>query len=230
MAKGLRCSLLAVLLFSAACLASPVRTAAAQEGSADRPIAFDIAAQPLDAALAEYFRLTGVQLLYDSSLTAGRMSRAVQGSFTPREALRRLLAETGLLVRYSRARAAIIVAGDTGPADTSQVPLGRVVVRERIGAPGISPVERLAYYDRLEEELRDCLRADNRTRRLEFSVIVALSLSESGQITAVRLQRRSGNSRTDELLQEVLTGRTVSQPPAGLAQPLAVALSGNRRR
>uniref|UniRef100_UPI0019541826 STN domain-containing protein n=2 Tax=Pseudomonadota TaxID=1224 RepID=UPI0019541826 len=74
----------------------------------EQRIAFDIPAQPLDAALASYFRATGVQLLYDSALTAGRRSGAVRGNFTPREALRQLLRGTGLIVRYSRANAAIL--------------------------------------------------------------------------------------------------------------------------
>ena len=75
--------------------AFPACEARTQASSGEQRIAFDIPAQPLDAALASYFRATGVQLLYDSALTAGRRSGAVRGNFTPRGALRNSCAERG---------------------------------------------------------------------------------------------------------------------------------------
>ncbi len=128
--------------------------------------------QPLDSALTRYFEMTGVQLLYDL-LTQGRRSSAVQGHYAPREALRLLLSGTGLVVRYSRANAAIIARRTLRAASGQLVPLGRVVVRERIAIAGLSPVERMAYYERLETELQSWLRGDRRTARLSFDIVVA---------------------------------------------------------
>jgi outer membrane receptor protein involved in Fe transport len=71
-------------------------------------VAFDIPAQSLDSALSAFGRATGVQLLYDSGITAGLRSAPVQGSFRPSEALARMLASTGLSSRFTGARTATL--------------------------------------------------------------------------------------------------------------------------
>jgi len=69
---------------------------------------FNIPAQPLDSALAAYAAATGVQVLYDSRITSGLQSPGVSGPLAPEEALRRLVAGSGLLVRFTGARAATL--------------------------------------------------------------------------------------------------------------------------
>ncbi|PKP94124.1 MAG: hypothetical protein CVT77_03350 [Alphaproteobacteria bacterium HGW-Alphaproteobacteria-16] len=202
--------------------------ALAQTENADRPIPFDIPAQPLDAALAQYFSVTGVQLLYDSELAAGHRSMRVSGTYTPRDALRRLLSGTGLIVRYSRTDAATI----TRPGTSTQpplVPLGRVIVRERVVTTRFLSIERLAYYGQLEGELQDLLVSSERTGRLNFNVVVHLQVSDDGRLSDVDIRRSSGNRRTDALVTETLQQATVTPPPDGLEQPLAVALRGATR-
>lgn len=201
--------------------------AAAQVARSDERIIFDIPAQPLDAALAQYFRVTGVQLLYDSAVTAGRRSAAVRGPHAPREALRRMLVGSGLVARYSRSNAAIIVPA----ADRSRsplVPLGRVVVREAVAPPRVSPLERITYYDLLEEELQARLRTDRRTDRLVFKVVIALRVDQNGQLRDVRIRRSSGRGAVDRIVIDVLGGAAVVRPPNGLPQPLMVSLEGRR--
>ncbi|MDF0490363.1 STN domain-containing protein [Sphingomonas sp. H39-1-10] len=211
---------------AAALIAPPSQPAHAQAAGAGR-IAFDIPAQPLDAALARYFQLTGVQLLYDSAVTRGRRSSAVRGSYAPREALRLLLAGTGLVARYSGANAVFI--RPASPADDSPlVPLGRVVVRER--APVALPAaDRLAYYSRLEEQLQTLLRADPRTGRLSFSVTVELRVNAEGRIAGLAIRQGSGRRTTDAALVAVLDGASAPPPPPGLVQPLAITLAGKPR-
>lgn len=200
----------------------------AQQSGADQRIAFDIPAQPLEDALTQYFRLTGVQLLYDSTLAAGIRSTAVQGVHTRREALRLLLSGTGLVVRYSRASAAIITKPEASAA-SPLVPLGRIVVRERIAAPRLSPAERLGYFDQIETELKGLLRNDRRTARLVFNVVVELRVGDDGKLSEIRFDRGTGDRRIEQLLVETLETATVSPPPQGLDQPLLVALKGASR-
>lgn len=214
--------LLAAMAAQPASLAAP-----APQAGADQRIAFDIPAQPLDAALTQYFRATGVQLLYDSKLTSGRRSSTVRGNYAPREALALLLRGTGLVARYSRANAAIITSPENG-AETRLVPLGRVVVREKITLPRPSLVERMAFYGRLESELQAFLRADQRTRQLTFTVVASIRIADSGAVTDISIDRGSGDARKDRLLAQVLTGRTVSPPPDGIVQPLLISLKGRR--
>src|SRR5262249_40095830 len=65
------------------------------------PILFDILAQPLETALDAYGAASGVQVLYRTSLTAGRRSARVRGILMPEAALNALLAGTGLTARYT---------------------------------------------------------------------------------------------------------------------------------
>lgn len=192
----------------------------------ETPIFFDIPAQALGSALTQYFSITGVQLLYDSALATGLRSSRVKGRLTRREALQRLLAGTGLIVRYSRADAAIITtpSGSQSPL----VPLGRVVVRELAAPARMLSAERLAYYGQLEEDLHAQLLANERTSRLGFSLTVNLTIGADGTLVSVFLSRSSGNSKTDRLVTEALSQATVSPPPDDLQQPLAVVLRGIR--
>lgn len=64
---------------------------------------FRVPAGPLDQALAAFGAQSGFQLVYDSNLTAGRMSEGLAGVIPPEVAVQRLLAGTGL------------VAEETGP-------------------------------------------------------------------------------------------------------------------
>ncbi|MEF9963437.1 MAG: TonB-dependent siderophore receptor [Comamonas sp.] len=58
--------------------------------------AYQIAPGPLGRALAQVASAAGMALSFDPALTQGRQSPALGGSFTPQEALQRLLAGSGL--------------------------------------------------------------------------------------------------------------------------------------
>ena len=69
-------------------------------------VAFDlrIAAQPLDEALQEFSRESGMQVIFFSSLTEGILSPGVRGRYTVAAALKQLLAGSGLSFRMINAR------------------------------------------------------------------------------------------------------------------------------
>lgn len=203
------------------------RPGAAQE-SGDQRMAFDIPAQPLDSALAQYFRVTGVQLLYDSALTTGRRSSPIHGNYAPREALRLLLRGTGLVARYSRTNAAILTTPET-TGDAALIPLGRVVVREQAAPPRLTMIQRMEFYGRLENELQAYLRNDQRTDRLSFNALISVRVAAGGKLVDLKISRGSGDARIDRLVVEVLAGRSVSSPPDGIGQPLLVSLKGAHR-
>ncbi len=64
--------------------------------AADPAQSYQIAPGPLGRALAEVAATAGIALSFDPALTQGRQSPALSGSHTPREALQRLLAGSGL--------------------------------------------------------------------------------------------------------------------------------------
>ncbi|CAM3749342.1 Ferric-pseudobactin BN7/BN8 receptor [Pseudomonas reidholzensis] len=74
--------------------------AQAQDASVARAsiIRFDVAAGPLDQALSQFGRQSGIPLSIDASLTAGKSSQGVQGSFAMEQGLAQVLAGTGLRV------------------------------------------------------------------------------------------------------------------------------------
>lgn len=202
------------------------------DGGGDAERRFDLPAQPLDTALTAYFRLTGVQLLYDSSITAGRRSAPVRGTFSSREALRRLLAGTGLVARYSRERAATIVPESQRIAQPL-VSIGRIVVRERAPIPLGPPASNRfrLYYLALESELHALVEAHPRLSRETFAATAVLSIAPDGEIRTLKAgteEAGASGGRRARMLAEALVGRTVSPPPADLPQPLRVRLRGTR--
>ncbi|HEX5724695.1 MAG TPA: TonB-dependent siderophore receptor, partial [Longimicrobiaceae bacterium] len=78
---------------------------------------FDIPSQPLPDALRAFAWRAGVRVELDARAAAGARSRAVSGTFAAPEALRRLLAGTGLSARFEGNRALVL----RGEADNSVV-------------------------------------------------------------------------------------------------------------
>jgi iron complex outermembrane receptor protein len=82
------------------------------------PVAFRIPAGPLDQALAAFGSQSGLQLMYDSSLTAGRTSAELTGTMPPDAALQRLLSGTGLAAQHTGGHAVSLIpassVGQTG--------------------------------------------------------------------------------------------------------------------
>lgn len=69
---------------------------AAEPPAAGQAQAYRIEAGPLGRVLSEVAATAGMALSFDPALTQGRQSPVLSGSFTPREALQRLLAGSGL--------------------------------------------------------------------------------------------------------------------------------------
>ncbi|PIF77716.1 iron complex outermembrane receptor protein [Variovorax sp. 54] len=84
------------------------------------PVQLHIAAQPLGQALNDWARQTRIELIVPPALVAGRTASAVTGHLTPRQALDRLLAGSGLIATSDGpavvVRAAPAVSGATLPA------------------------------------------------------------------------------------------------------------------
>ena len=69
---------------------------------------FDLPARDLADALRAFGDASDTQILFSKRLVAGRRSPAVQGRFSEDEALRRLLADTGLTWRRTRANVILV--------------------------------------------------------------------------------------------------------------------------
>lgn len=76
------------------------------------PARFDIDAQPLAAALRAYSEASGIAVLFDDALVADRRSPGVNGMVQAHDALRILLAGTGLTGHFSSMNAFTVTAND----------------------------------------------------------------------------------------------------------------------
>lgn len=63
-------------------------------------ISFDISSQPLASALIAYARVTNIEIVLDDSVVKGRQSVGIMGALHPTIALRRMIANTDLDIRY----------------------------------------------------------------------------------------------------------------------------------
>lgn len=95
----------------------------AAENPPQAALKMDIRAQPLDDALNEFARQTGLQVFFLASDESRRLiSAPLLGSFDPNQALARLLANTGLAYEYLDARTvAIRSARRSGDAAASPI-------------------------------------------------------------------------------------------------------------
>jgi hypothetical protein len=69
--------------------------------SQQQPQHISVSAGPLDAALSRFGVVSGVQVLYDASLTRGRTSPGVNGARSTDAALGQILRGTGLSYRFT---------------------------------------------------------------------------------------------------------------------------------
>lgn len=92
---------------------------AAAGAQARQTYTFDIPAKPLPQAIADFSATTGLQVLYTEQAVFDHRTEALTGSFTPMEALERLLAGSGLAARMTGERSLTIEqdaqSGDSEP-------------------------------------------------------------------------------------------------------------------
>ena len=131
-----RAHLLTALLIAglpAAALSQTVAADAPLEAQATRRTSFDIPAQPLSQALTAFGRQSGLQIAVDSAAVAGKASAGVSGSMTADEALRQLLAGSGLTYQFTSGNAVTIAGGTRDYAGRSFCPRCGASVSARTG-------------------------------------------------------------------------------------------------
>ncbi|QEI07482.1 TonB-dependent siderophore receptor [Pigmentiphaga aceris] len=82
----------------------------------DTPVTISLRTQPLAEALNDWARQTRIQLIVQQALVAGKTAPAVSGSFTPMQALDRLLAGTGL---SASVEGSAVIVRAAGPQNTT---------------------------------------------------------------------------------------------------------------
>src|SRR3546814_2692617 len=114
---ALRCSIASAALVAGA-LAMP---GYAQAMAPDSRVTLQIPAQDLPGALRALARASGQQISFDSSKIGGKKAPALNGSYTVREAVDKLLAGTGLEASWGQSGVLVVraAAQKTSEQDTA---------------------------------------------------------------------------------------------------------------
>jgi hypothetical protein len=186
---------------------------------------FVIPAQPLDQALAAFSVSTGLQMLYDSSLAAGRRSSPVSGAMQPREALVLMLAGTGLTARFTSAGAVVIYAGSTSAVTLNPITATAAPV---VGRTGVN-AEARAYAEAVQRQTVEALRQDAGLSGGDYALSVRLWVSEQGAARRVEILHGSGDAGRDADFMALASGLRFPVPPPDLPQPMRIEFRVRQR-
>lgn len=196
------------------------------------PVVFRIRAQPLIDALQAFSQQSGVQVMFETAAAAGYKAPPVEGEFSPDMALRLLLADTDLKIRYSRSRAVTLAPASApdpdlppmlslGSADlaleTLHVGGGDAVDRNRVGE----------YVAAVQSDIQKALKRVNQTRRGEYRVAVRLWVDPASRgINRAELDGSTGDPARDATIADMLHTMTLSrQAPPNLPRPIRFMIS-----
>lgn len=176
---------------------------------------FDIGPQPLSTAVKAFSDITGQSLLVDERLLAGKVSPGVRGQFTTEDALRRLLAGTGLRERYASDKAFTLESfGNSGAQD----------LNENDGQGAVDDDSWEVYGAMLQAALeRELCRAPN-AKPGTYRLALQIWIDEEGSVNRVRLLGSTGLQTRDATISSALEGVRVEPPPTGLGQPVTLLL------
>lgn len=195
-------------------------------GSAADVIHFNLPAQPLPAALQSFVSVTELSVLVQNSLIEQRTSSPVQGDYSSREALQRMLAGTGLTVRFPSENAvAIVPLRGADPRATSSVtpaPSEMIAVTDIAGVFAAGADYR-SYVSLVQQELREALCVSPQTRPGNYRLLVQFHITASGTLTAERVLDSTGDSARDAAIARTLRNVVFDlPPPAEMPQPVTI--------
>ncbi|MDE5457056.1 energy transducer TonB [Bradyrhizobium sp. CSA112] len=183
-----------------------ISTAFAQDGRTD----FDIPAQPLASALVQFADKTGMAALIDGELASGLQSSPVKGQVSPPNALRILLAGTGLSIRYAGANA--FTVGIATPKERA--------ARPRDGRSADYGV----YFSQVQSILERTLCRNDDIRLGQNRAAFQIWVGDSGAVQALHFLGSTGDETRDAMITGALMKASVAPPPHDLPQPLTVIL------
>ncbi len=183
---------------------------------------FDLPAQSLASALQSYIDQTDLSVLVQSSMIAQRMSAPVQGDYTSREALQRLLVGTGLTVRFLGEAAAAIVALPQTQQSAAATP-SEVIPPTDIAGIMAGGVDYRPYVALVQQQLGEALCASPQTRPGNYRLLVQLSVTRSGTVGVARLVDSTGDPVRDAAIAQTLRQLAFDlPPPAAMPQPITI--------
>jgi hypothetical protein len=181
----------------------------------ERRVSFDMPAQSLASALVEFADTTGMAALIDGELTSGLQSSPVKGYLSPPDALRVLLAGTGLSIRYAGVSA--FTVGLATPEQSRETAQSRDARRK----------DYEVYFSQVQNALERALCRNDDIRPGQYRAAFQIWVGDDGTIQALHFLGSTGNETRDATITTVLTKTSVTLPPRDLPQPLTIILQPN---
>lgn len=192
--------------------------AMAHQAIAHALVRFDLPVQPLETALVTFGGLTGYSVLVASNLAAGRQAAAVVGDFEPRVALQKLLADTGLVARYSGSNAFTLAPISAAEDGTQRATDEEQKNRLTLG--------KTTYAMVLQSSITRILCRAQPDAFGRYRAVFQLWLNPDGSVHDARLLESTGLKERDAILQKALRSNAMdAPPPASLAQPISILLT-----
>lgn len=199
------------------------RLAAAQAAAGGEAVRFDLPAQPLEISLSVFGRITGHSVLVASSLTAGREAAEVRGDFAPQEALRRMLAGSGLVARYTGSDAFTLVPVPAAPPTRD---LADERMRQRDPAAVAAARAQAGYAGVLQASVTRALCIAQPDAFGRYRLGLQIWIDPTGLVIEVRLLEGSGLPQRDDAVLAALRAMEMdAPPPSAMAQPVAILLT-----
>jgi hypothetical protein len=206
------CCLFALVCGALLAVGVPAMAAGGVPPGTPEEIVLDIPAQPLAAALYAYSAATAVAVVADGALVAGRQSAAVRGVFVPEDALRGLLAGTGLTVQHMAANAFVLVAAPI--TETLRPP----------DPPRVVP-DYARYSALIQTTIKRALCRFAATQPGSYRAVMQLWIASSGVVAKAALLSITGDQTRDDMLSAILRGLIIGEPPpVGLPQPVTLMI------
>jgi len=196
-------------------------------------LVFKIPSQPLMNALQAYSAVANVDIIYETGIEEGRMSDAVEGEFTREAALKVLLGDNHLVIRYARADAISLLdpkapAADQPPS-TVIAPADMALETLHVPVPKQNTANREAlaiYVGTIQADIQEALKKTPTTRGANFRVGLNLWVDASRAIRKAEIFRSTGSSDRDAAISAALEGLVFRQAaPPNTPQPVRVMVT-----
>lgn len=207
---------LAVVAFALGCIT--MGGSASAQGVEQR---FEIPSQPLAQALSQFAGQTGLQMLYDAPLAAGRRSVAVSGTMNPRSGLALMLQGTGLSARFTQAGAVVIYASTTSAVTLNPL---TAVAAPMVGRRPTDPVF-ITYADAVRRTIAEAVRTDDALTDAGYRLSIRLWVAANGVPDRAEILSGSGDASRDARFVERARATILPPPPEQLPQPMRIEFS-----
>ena len=193
---------------------------------------FAIPPQPLVNALDAYGTATGIEILYNSHLTAGLYSSGAQGKMSAGTALLKLLSGTNLIPTPSHTGVTTLVLGTQAVSYTANTPLHGPTLHLDTMRVVTPPAGNHHYYAAaVKYAIQNVLRREQMLRSSNYRIDMNVWVTPTGGVQHFEFLALSGNGKLHDKIAAAVGQVSVGQaPPYDLPQPVHIQILANGAR